>query len=136
VTLRLKGGKITVNKDRLVEIDPENFEVEKFKRAIVKAWATRDGKKAKVTLIVDIRAGLLTVSTSSPDISAGMVGLGLMTEFMLHDGYDFTQRLSESPRAMNDVARFPLGGKAEALIAYLHSLRERGEVFLRGTGDY
>src|SRR5436309_10857009 len=104
MALSLIITKIVLNNDKAIKIDEEHIEIAKFKRALVDAVVGENERSVDVSLIVDIRARIMTIACKDAELSPGRLGVGILTEFQLISGYDALQLLHEDPRQMKDVA--------------------------------
>ncbi len=130
--LALEIRNLTVQTDKLVPLDLENFEVEKFKRALLDATCYYDGKACDVKIIVDIRARYMNLSCKCPGITAGQVGLSILVEYSLFSSNEAVlNSINENPNDMIEVGRFPIGSDPDHFLGFLHSCMQRGKFELR-----
>lgn len=124
-------GKISLQKDRLTPIDPENFQVEHFKRAVIDAAFSDDGNRCNAKLIVDLRARTITVSCKGPQFTARRVGEALMVEYMVFTNSAYViDTLNKAPTEMREVGEFGFGIDLDRFLGFLHRLHERGRTQL------
>ena|SRR2546426_1850477 len=131
MSIHIQVRKLSVQKDKLVPIDAENFEVERFKRALIDATFFDDGNSCEAKLIVDLRARTVGFSCDHPKLSPARVGMALMVEFMVFSNEAYIiDTLGKVPGATQGVSYFGIGNDPERFLGFLHHLRKAGKVAL------
>jgi len=135
MALSLEVRKITLQKDRLVPIDEENFEVDRFKRALIDAVARWDQQSCDLKIVVDLRARVMTITVKNSGLTAGRIGLAILVEYARAYGdYAVIDKIAEPPDTMIEVGHFGIGSDPERFLGWLHYAKQVGSIPLRHEG--
>src|SRR3989442_13441663 len=135
MALSLEVRKITLQKDRLVPIDEENFEVDRFKRALIDAVARWDQQSCDLKIVVDFRARIMTITVKNSGLTAGRIRVAILGEYARADGdHAVIDQIAEAPGTMIEARHFCLGSDPERFLGWLHYAKQVGSSPLMHEG--